>query len=168
MDLRAVLLLLSLVGCAGLGTNQARLTLKSNPPGATISGVDYENFSGKEPVTRGLQLRNVTAGQRTETVGPYTATWVSGATVTTNLSLTLGIEQEHTFQRPNVPGLQQDVQWAMHLQNKAAQSDDGLAEFLGAAAIGYSLGNRAAPPPQRAKQCSGVVDRDGFVTGTCR
>jgi len=57
-----------------------------------------------------------TLKQPTTVSSPVTATWVSGAKASVQLNLVAGTEQTFVIQRPaNVPGLDLDVKWAIHL-----------------------------------------------------
>ena len=118
------ILALLLAGCASLAPNQSRIRFESNPPGATIS---FEGgSSGTEP-----QIRTWTLNGPTGTSGMITATWVSGATASTKMSLLAGREGTYTFQRPTgVPGVDQDIKWAMHLDRQAAAKDAAFAATL--------------------------------------
>jgi hypothetical protein len=102
-------------GCASVQPNQARLTIDSNPPGATLS--DSSGTWGVAPQTRVWTLTGPTA-----VTNPIYATWVSGATASVRLNIKGGQEGSWSFQRPqNAPGLDQDLRWAMHLSQEQAR-----------------------------------------------
>ena len=135
------LLVLAIAGCATLGPNQARVTINSSPPGATISG---NGFSEAAPVEK-----TCTAGAgQTSCKAQVTATWVSGATTTQVINATVGQYQQFTLTRPNAPGLQQDLQWAMQLQNQKAQaqrdSNQAIQNFVQQQQAQTDALNRAA------------------------
>ncbi len=99
-----------------LQPNQTQATITSNPPGATISGTD---FSGTAPQ---ILIYTLNKGQATASA-PITVTWVSGATTTRELKLVAGKSLNYVIQRPDVPGIDTDVKWAIHLQEKKASDD---------------------------------------------
>lgn len=112
-------------GCATpLQPNQTKITISSNPPGATISN-ENNSVSDVEPLDL---VWTLAPGKSTAISGLVTARWVSGATAQVKLSLTAGKSQTYTINRPNVPGIDADIKWAIHLkeQNKGS----GLAGAL--------------------------------------
>ena len=53
-----------------------------------------------------------------------TARWVSGATTSTNFTITGGEEARYTIHRStNDPGIDKDIQWAMHLEQSRLQAN---------------------------------------------
>lgn len=109
----AAMALIGLVSCAApLRQDQAKLTVSSNPPGATLT---TGSLSGIAPQT---WIVNNIAGSTT-TTAPIRATWVSGATTTVSVTVARGQAQAFTIQRPsNAPGIDADIRWAVHLQQK--------------------------------------------------
>ncbi len=117
----AALLLLN--GCATpLRPDEARIAISSNPPGATITS---GNGSAPAPQTLVWTVPNGTG-----TSSPITATWVSGAKTTVRLNLIAGTEKTYVIQRPNVPGIDADIRWAVHLREQDAAASRALAEAL--------------------------------------
>lgn len=122
-----------LTGCATQPQpNQVLATINSNPPGATISGRD---FSGISPQRR---LYTLQPGQSRAQSDAISVTWVSGASTTTKLNLIAGQTSTYVIQRPNVPGANADIQWAINLQNQQNSNDEQMGDA--ANSIGYSLG----------------------------
>lgn len=161
-----------LAGCATspapLGPNEARITFESNPPGATISG-DGQTY--RTPVELTFTLPR---GHQNYPTNPITARWVSGASVTTTVSLRRGI-LHYVFQRPEgVAGLEQDVGYAIHRERMSAPTDSGVGDAL--SDMGRTLGaaavrQRAAPPPAptapQTINCSSYARPSGIET-RCR
>ena len=134
---------LFLAGCATpLQQNQTRITFSSNPPGATISS--------------GSELRGVAPFAIIWTLdkfhnnvsGPITATWVSGATVFVTMRLTAGQEGSYTINRPaGVAGLEQDVQWAIHIEQQKSARDAANGAALAASLQSFSNGLQTYKAP---------------------
>lgn len=104
--------LVLMTGCA-VDKNKAVVFIRSSPPGATIS--DYHS-SDRAPV---ILRWDISEMDKTSKSRPITATWISGASTTVNLNIRFGERQEYTISRPNAPGLEQDIQWAIQLQEAA-------------------------------------------------
>jgi hypothetical protein len=101
---------MALASCATpLQPNQTRVVITSNPPGAIIS-------TATVPAKQSQLELLWTLKQTTAVSEPITATWVSGAKASVKLNLVAGKEQTYVIQRPaNVPGVDLDVKWAIHL-----------------------------------------------------
>jgi hypothetical protein len=141
MQKASILILPFLVACSTpLRNDQARTIINSNPPGATIS---THGASKAAPVEWIWKL----SGSQPET-RIVTATWVSGASASTKINLAPGQERSYTIQRPNVPGLEIDVHWAMRQQQRQDALNAETAQALGDAswelgrAIGAAAGRR--------------------------
>lgn len=131
--MKAVYLLVALLtGCATvIEPNQAIIELRSEPPGATFTAGDTGMPLGTAPVSK---LFTFPGAERFTVSPPIIATWVSGAQTSMRINITPG-KWFYVFKRPaNAPGLDADVQWAIHLQQQ--QSVDA-AEFNSAM---YELG----------------------------
>ena len=125
-------------GCATpLASNQARATLYSNPPGATISSGNM--VYGATPQTLTFTSTDRSNSFKSSLI---TATWISGAKTSTYFNLAAGQSGIFTFQRPSAPNLDADVQWAMQLQQQKTASDEATAAAFAetAPSIGNSLG----------------------------
>ena len=138
----ATLCVLLLIGCATpLAKNQTRLTLQSDPPGATISSPSGNR--GMAPYTLLFTIANDQSVGITE---PITATWVSGAKTTMRIRLIGGQAGFYTFQRPQgAPGLESDIQWAIHVQQqqerRKAADDAAMANAINSLSNGLSSPN---------------------------
>lgn len=110
-----------LAGC--VAPNQTSITFYSSPPGATIS-TETRNF-GTAPAEVIWTLPGPGARAVSE---PVTATWMSGARASIRINLVAGQEGAYTFERPaGVAGLESDVQWAIHLQQQKAASQNSYS-----------------------------------------
>lgn len=136
----AVLLLIS--ACASIQPNQARIEFDSSPPGATISN---GSTSGAAPLRLTWTFNNGHATGLSELV---TATWVSGATTSIRMQLSAGRSGTYTLQRPSgAPGLDQDIQWAMHLNRERDQRDEVIAAALIGVAANINAQNAQQQQP---------------------
>lgn len=141
--------LLVATGCATINSNQIAVTLHSEPSGAmlyegqTAIGIApkvwFYNKSAANPSTGEILTR------------PLRAVWSSGASVEMplRLALSLGSNQTYTFSRPpNAPGLDQDLRFALQLeqasqQRRAAEQANGLAQME----LGARLMQQGQPRP---------------------
>ena len=113
-------------GCASVDKDENEITFESNPPGATISM--GAQVWGVSPQTKTWTLAPGVSHTQT---APITATWVSGAKATARVPLDAGRREKFVFQRPSgFPGLDADIRWAMHLNNKRLAEDAEFAESL--------------------------------------
>lgn len=104
-------------GCAvPVAKNQARISISSFPEGAVISS---GNISGTSPQLIRWTLPGPTG------YALVTATWVSGAQRIVRLNLSGGTDGGYVIARPDVPGLQTDLQYAarLHRQNDAQNAE---------------------------------------------
>lgn len=125
------------------------VTYRSDPPGATI----YQGSTpgGYAPITASYTPTEDFKNGGCMKLSPVKAVWISGATAATgeiNACQKQGYDQVVSFMRPNVPGREMDVQWAMKRQENDANSDaafDAMLSGIGQA-IG-SMGRRGASTP---------------------
>lgn len=114
---------LALTACAApLRSDQARITISSSPPGATISD-GVQSFETPQTLTW-----TIPGGKGT--TRPITASWMSGAQTSIRLNLVGGSTKNYVFQRPNVAGVETDIRWAIHLQEKDAAATKVLLDVL--------------------------------------
>lgn len=135
--LALVILTIAIGGCASpprLAENQTRLVIYSNPAGAVIrykgkSG-NIESRSSPAPIIWSLDKGTYIS------TAFVSATWASGAATTTRLNLYAGQDSTVLMQRPDVPGLERDTQYAATTANSAADtSADGAIFLLNAATV---------------------------------
>ena len=170
----AIVLCTLLGACAApLKTNQTRITISSNPPGATISNEDG-SAAAQAPHTMTWTLA---PGQTAIASAPIVARWVSGATATTRLNLIAGKTQTYTMNRPNLPGLDADIQWAIHLQGQSSNALAGALNSYLEGRYGNQSGSRAGDLimsfPSDPVTCVStserpVAGRAGTVTTKCQ
>ena len=117
-------LLASLTGCAGL-----RIQYESDPPGATL----YQDGQpmGITPYTLTYQPDENFKRGGCMSIRPTLVKWASGATASTGSGLTAckstGSRQRYMFVRPNVPGRDVDMNFALQLQrNGIMQQQNAL------------------------------------------
>jgi hypothetical protein len=136
------LVVLFLTGCAtSLPPNQTRIMFYSNPAGAMISTPGH-NW-GVAP-----QQLIWTLNAATFLSEPITATWVSGASTTTKMNLIAGQDGSFTLQRPQgVAGVDGDIQWAIHLEQKQQANDEAWAAAF----------KNAVPTPRKTTNCTSNV-----------
>lgn len=166
----AAALSILLTGCATpLGPDEAAVTFSSNPPGATIT-----TAAGTERAPAVARFK-LNPGQQTAVSSTVTARWVSGASASARINLKRG-NLHYVFQRPQgVPGLEQDVQYAIHLErmDAAAASDVGdslyeMGKSLGAASVRQGGGAPyTAPSAPQTINCSSYARPSGIET-RCR
>ena len=159
-------------GCGGdsaLRSDQARITIRSNPPGATIiSKVSSE----REPQS---YLFTVAPGQTAGITEFITARWVSGATTSKRINFVGGQTVNYVIHRStNDPGLDKDIQWAMHLEQSRLQQDANDAQQsanYNALLLGILDGmNKASAvsssPTSRSMTCRPPLFRGGTIQCT--
>jgi hypothetical protein len=130
-------------GCA----SQIRVTYQSDPPGATI----YQNSQpmGVTPVT--LTYAPDPAfdkGQCVRLEGP-SVKWASGATASVsflNACPAQGYNQVYSFARPDVPGREADMRYALELQRNSILSRQAQAQQDAATAQIINATNLPRPP----------------------
>ena len=130
--------LLLLAGCQSIPKDQAYTTFQSQPPGAML----YQGNTawGAAPQTMIYTLR---PGATEIVSAPVTAVWASGATVTTRIRMTPGIEQSYTFSRPpGAPGLDKDLAIAAQIQQNAIAQQQADA----ASTVATLAAQKAAQP----------------------
>jgi hypothetical protein len=117
-----------LTGCA---SNQLAVTYYSDPEGAVLyqNGVNF----GYTPVTLYYTLSEEQLKRRgTMRLQELYARWASGASATANVTADLGkfgLHHTFMFKRPNVPGLDTDMRFALELaRTRAAQRQAAAAE----------------------------------------
>lgn len=149
-----------LIGCA-TAPDEFEATINSNPPGATIS--EGGKTVGVAPVTVRWQMTPGTTARS----APLTATWVSGAKQTNQFHLIAGKSQEFLIERPNkVPGLDTDVNWAIHLQKRASEKSKESSDFY--YELGKSLGSRGGSSETRQAPISCTSNKiNGSVYTNC-
>lgn len=117
-------MILILAGCAApLRPDQGGATITSNPPGAALT-TRWTSGVAPQEWTFGNSGYAAVFGV------DVTATWVSGAKSVTTIYLTKGERRNYTIQRPNVPGIDTDVRWAI-----AAQQNEQVNQQVWAAAL---------------------------------
>lgn len=134
----SILIILFLTACSTpLRQDQARTIINSNPPGATISTY---GASKAAPVEWTWKLSGIQPETRI-----VTATWVSGASSSAKIDLAPGQERSYTIQRPNIPGIEIDVHWAMQQQQRQDALNAGTAQAVGDASweLGRAIGTAA-------------------------
>ena len=120
------LVFLALIGCAP----QKSLTVYTNPPGATLYGKGGATRTSPATVYYDIDSAYIDS-QGCYLVQPFTAVWSSGARVDSGVApLRLCGEQSAfaiTIERPNVPGLDQDLAMARLLIEREIQRLQGQA-----------------------------------------
>jgi len=131
-----------------LQKNQARITISSFPEGAIISS---GTVSGPSPQSMQWTLPG-SVGYATAT-----ATWISGAKQVVRLQLTGGTNGTYVISRPNAPGVDIDVQYAV----RSHQQDDAQnAALLKAFTDGLTGG------AQKKEKVSCISNRLGSMVHT--
>ena len=114
----------ALSGCA----KQLTVMYQSDPAGAGI----YQggNLVGRTPLSLTYQVTEEEQQKGSKTLQSLSARWVSGATVISGPIATNfnqhGYSQVYTFTRPDAPGLDQDVNFA--IQNERNQAINQAAD----------------------------------------
>lgn len=115
------LALLMLTGTLGACSTQVQVIYQSSPPGAAV----YQGgqLLGNAPVVVPYQLTDADRRNGYKVIDAVSVKWESGAEASIpglNADLThLSLNQQYTFQRPNVPGLDADLKKAEALQKDA-------------------------------------------------
>lgn len=143
--------LLVLMGCATpLRQNQSRLTVSTNPPGATLF-VDGNTAAAPE--------RFLFTGEPGPAwIAHVTARWVSGATVTHNVKLQAGKDLTYTIQRPNVAGVEADIKWAIQLRQEAAANDQAFVDALRSYNNSKEAANRSQGTQRFSTDCTTMLN----------
>lgn len=137
-------LTIALSGCATprLAENQTRLVIHSNPAGAIIrfkgKGGGVESRPSPIPIVWTLDKGTYISDAL------VSATWPSGATTTTRLNLYAGQDSTVLMQRPDVPGLDRDQQFAKASETAAADaSANRVVLLLNAATVAMDVHSKA-------------------------
>ena len=136
--MRSCLRRLTLLLCLVLGacTSTLKVTYQSDPPGASL----FQNgqLMGYTPYTLQYQLSDDDRRQGVKLLQGTSVKWASGASANVpNLTANLtqfGLTQHFTFQRPDVPGRETDMQFALELQKLAIMRQQAQAQSLQAQA----------------------------------
>lgn len=153
----------ALAGCATkLPDNQTRIVVTSNPAGAIIK---FRKKSGevvaqKSPATI-VWTHQPGAYIHTDIIG---AAWASGATTTMRLNLYGGQDGVYEIQRPNVPGLDRDLQYAGALRDGSA---DGAVFLLQAAAVTMDAYAKSKQSTLKTVNCNSTKVSSDTVTTNC-
>jgi hypothetical protein len=105
-----------MAGCATTSPQQSEVTLRSDPPGATIWAGDRN--LGIAPVAQPTPVPPVAAR-----VEQYTAKWASGAAATIAVRLEPGKSEAYTIHRPKVAGLEADLKRAQDIQTEQGERE---------------------------------------------
>lgn len=162
--IRLLVIAAILGGCATpLKPNETGVTIVSFPRGATISA---QNCNGIGTVDC---IYTLPAGQHSGVSPPVTVRWVSGATASATLTLVAGTRTTYTIRRPNVPGADADIQWAIHLDQQDAALRAQTAQSIANATNSMSSSSNWNATPNSSGQ---DIDRGVFqsqkVSGTLR
>ena len=142
------------------------VTYDSNPPGAILFDANG-NPVGRAPITRGYELweSEVATGILTGWPNgtPASAQWASGATKTWDMRMNLGgpLQQgQHynwrmTFQRPNAPGLDIDMAYALKVEELTLQRR-GVEAQENAAAAAWANQQATQRALQKTTTCNTV------------
>lgn len=150
-----------LTGCGTIGSNQTRIKFASQPLGATITS----NGESRGVAPQSL-IWTLNEGQKTAISKPITATWISGATVTTSMQLTAGQDGTYLFTRPNgVAGLDADLNHEARLRQTAAL--EAMAAAAKDAAWEARAARRAAEDAARASKATNTRIDDCLLLGLC-
>jgi hypothetical protein len=101
------------------------ITFYSDPPGATVYANESKQVMGYAPVVLKYKVTKAFAKGGCDTLTPIMVRWVSGAEASVSALKACGdkgFRQQFNFVRPDgVPGRDLDVQFAIALQQGAAQ-----------------------------------------------
>ena len=141
-----------LSGCAAT-SNQITVSYKCSPPGAMISsGSNWVEC----PSSLNYTVTETAKRNGSITVAPLTAYWPSGAQTKTpsiRVDLAKGLNQSYTIQRPNVPGIERDIEAArvfidkQRIEGERAQArrDAEIGDAFNALAQGMRAANTPSP-----------------------
>lgn len=127
MKILAVLPCVLLTACA----TTLSVTYRSDPPGATL----YQNgqAGGYAPATAEYTPSEAFKKGGCMKLATVKAVWISGATASiSNLQACAaqGYDQGFSFMRPDLPGRQMDVQWAIHREEADKEADAQTPLFI--------------------------------------
>jgi hypothetical protein len=140
MKLSLLVVATLLAGCAGL-----RVQYNSDPPGASL----YEGgqLKGVTPVVLNYELDQAFKSGGCTTLRGTSVKWASGAEASIS-HLTacahVGRSQQYTFQRPDVPGRDVDMNYALQVQRNTIMRQQAAAAETAAT---LQLINALNPPP---------------------
>ncbi len=164
---------LVLIGCAP----QKSLTVYTNPPGATLYGKSGTTYTSPATVYYDVDPAYIDS-QGCVLVQPFTTVWSSGARVDGgDAPLRLCGDQSAfaiTIERPDVPGLDQDLAMARLLIEREIQRLQGqaaLAEGIEALAEGVvcqSSGGCSSPQQRYPSDVRTVCSSDALGNTYCR
>ena len=123
----------------GACASNLKVTYQSDPPGAAL----YQGgqLMGYTPYTLQYQVTDDDRKRGTKLLQGTSVKWASGASanvpsLTANINQ-FGFSQQFTFQRPDIPGRETDMQFALELQKLAimrqqaqAQQDQAFYQLL--------------------------------------
>lgn len=160
----ALALSVAVAGCATkLPDNQTRIVVSSNPAGAIIKfrNKGGEVISQKSPATI---VWTHQPGSYIDT-GFIGAAWPSGATTTMRLNLYAGQDGVYEIQRPNVPGLDRDLQYASASRDGSADEAVFLLQAATVTMDAYSQSKKSTT--MKAANCTSTKVLDGTVVTNC-
>ena len=159
--LRRVTLLL----CVMLGAcaSNLKVTYQSDPPGASL----YQGgqLMGYTPYTLQYQVSDQDRSRGSKLLQGTSVKWASGASANVpNLTANLtqfGFSQQFTFQRPDLPGRETDMQFALELQKLAIMRQQAQAQSQQARAqqdqAFYQLLQATKPVVRPTTNCTSTV-----------
>lgn len=146
------LVIFALAGCATpLKPNEARITYKSEPPGAMI--YEGEKAWGVAPVVLVVTASDASVKVGYATTKKMFAVWPSGAKSAISTRVTLGQgDREVTFSRPaDAPGLDKDL---AYLQKRKEESDGTSNAVMLGILKGIGDGLNAPAPSNQSINCT--------------
>jgi hypothetical protein len=163
---KRLLALLSAALLAGGCSTVLKVTYQSDPPGAAV--YQGSQLFGYTPVTLEYQVTDEDRRAGTKRLQGTRVKWASGATasidvLTADLRL-LGLTQQFTFERPDVPGRDIDLRYALEIERMNLQRQQASAEAN--RAFWESL-RANTPPPRQTVNCTSTAIGN-MVTTNCR
>lgn len=158
---------IAVAGCAtNIQDNQTRIVVSSSPPGAIITTKGRAGTLSHPAPTPIVWTHQKGSYIDTVVIG---ATWPSGATTTARLNLYAGQDAAYVMQRPNVPGLERDMQYANAAAAKAADSSaDGAIFLLNSATVtmdAYAKSKQSTT--MKTANCTSTKGADGTIDTQC-
>jgi len=164
MRKRLLALLPAALLAAGCST-ALKVTYVSDPPGAAV--YQGSQLFGYAPVTLEYQVTEEDKRAGTMRLQGTRVKWASGATagievLTADIRL-LGMNQQFTFERPEVPGRDIDMRFALDLERLNMQKQQARAQANQA----FLEAMRRSAPPQQQVTCTSTA-MGNMVTTNCR
>ena len=140
----------------GACASNLKVTYNSDPPGASL--YQGSQLMGYTPMTLQYQVSDADRRSGIKVLQGTSVKWASGAEANvTSLNANLnqfGLNQQFTFQRPNIPGREIDVQVSLKLQELAIQRQ--MAQTQRDQAFNQYL-QSLRPPPRRQTNCTSTL-----------